>query len=209
MQTACGELRSARDRLAVPSASPTAARPLSRRMGESAKTKGIRVGSRSAVGTGLHGHAASHCGSSSSGGHRRGGDGGLLGLGVRRQHRACGVPMPAVRLELLRRAANSGAMGLGVRHLRHRDWHAEVPSRERRRLRFPTDPFRRCCPYRAPTRARRLALRALAGRSASARRGARSREARRPTRQRRQRRLLVRRGDESQLLLPPVQLLPN
>jgi hypothetical protein len=60
------ELRSPGERLAVPSACATAARPLSRRMGESAKTTGVRVGSRSVVVAGLHGHAASHCGSSSS-----------------------------------------------------------------------------------------------------------------------------------------------
>ena len=78
MQAARAELRLACERLALPSASTTAARPLSRRMGESAKTKGVRVGSRSAVGAGLHDDAAGHCGSSSSGGLRCGRDGGLL-----------------------------------------------------------------------------------------------------------------------------------
>lgn len=104
--SARSELRSARERLAVPSASAAAARPLSRRMGESEKTKGVRVGSRSAVGAGLHGHPASHRGSSSNGGHRGGSDGGLLGLADRRQHHACALWMPTVRLQLLRRATN-------------------------------------------------------------------------------------------------------
>jgi hypothetical protein len=134
MQTARAELRSARERLAVPSASTTAAGSLSRRMGESAKTKGVRVGSRSAVGAGLYGHIAGHCGSSSSGGHPCGGDSGLLGLGDRRQHRARAFPMPTVRLELLRRATNQGAMVLGVRQLPHRDRDAEVLSHGRRTL---------------------------------------------------------------------------